>query len=649
MKRRDFVKYTATASAAIPILVNGIPARALSMMDLPPECDVVGERILVLIQMRGGNDGLNTTVPLNGFDTYANYRETTRLNNVGQSNGIIRLDSTLPDEQQLGLHPGMTGLKELYDQGALNIVQMVGYPSHNLSHFKSTDIMMLGADGDETASGSGWMAEYLTYTFPGVAGNPTPQSPDPIGIQLGDIKPSLGFHSEEEHGVSINLARQDPNGLFSLLNSLGGLPPENIPDSDFGSQLQFIVDAKENAEVYSQRIADVFNAGTNDVGTTYPDTYLANQLKTVAKLISGGSRTKVFLVDHTGFDTHVDQVQDGSSHLGRHSELLTEFSDAVKAFQDDIEAQQFDERILTVTFSEFGRKAIQNGNNGTDHGNYAPMFVIGRYAKAGVTGVNADLSMVNQDSGRFFDNQIQHDYRQVYATALQDWLGTDDSGLDFVEFGSFKDQKLPIIEEDQIVTPECFIGQVALPVKLTFFTAFAVDNSRVELEWQTASEVNSSHFDVQRSKNGIDYTTIGQVRAAGNSSETIDYRFTDNEPYTGLSFYRLNQIDIDGTQEFSPVEQVEIVVARTVSLSPNPVQFTSILRFTSEIRGSVTINIFDLKGNSLNTWENRIEAGFVKIELNCAYLPKGLYIVKADVLDTQGNVIQVIKEKLVKQ
>ncbi len=649
MKRRDFLRVIASTTASIPILVNGIPAKALSMMELPPECDIVGDRVLVLIQMRGGNDGLNTTLPINEYDTYANYRDTTRLNNVGQSNGVILLDSTLPDNQQIGLHPSMVGLKELYDQGSLNIVQMVGYPSHNLSHFKSTDLMLIGSDGEDPVTGNGWMADYLSYTYPNVAGNPTDQFPDPIGIQLGDVKPSLGFHSEEEHGISINLARQDPNGFFSLINSLGGLTPETIPNSDYGDQLEFIVNQKVNAEVYSQRIADVFNAGTNSSNVTYPNTYLANQLRTVARLLSGGSKTKVFLVDLTGFDTHANQVVSGSPHNGTHTELLLEFSDAVKAFQDDISQQQFDERVLTVTFSEFGRKAIQNGTDGTDHGNYAPMFVIGTHAKAGVTGVNADLSMVNQDTGRFFDNQIQHDYRQVYTTALQDWLGTDDAGLGEVDFSVFKDQKLPIIDEDQVVSPDCYIGQLVLPIKLNYFIATVMDNEHVLLEWQTLTEENSSHFEVQRSRTGIDFQPIGQVNAAGNSSEVNDYQFIDHEPYSGLSFYRLKMVDQDQTHTYSPVEQVELSVVQTVSLSPNPVKFTTVLRFTSEVRGDISIDLFDLKGNALNTWEKQIQPGFERVELNCAYLPTGMYIIRAKVTNQEGELVKLIQEKIVKQ
>jgi len=650
MNRRDFLKITGPTSLTVPLIINGIPAYAMKAMDLPPECSVVADRVLVLIQLRGGNDGLNTTVPLNQYDTYANYRTTTRINDVGSNNGALLLDSTLPEEQRIGLHPSLVGFKDLYDRGLLNVVQMVGYEQHNLSHFKSTDLMMVGGDGTQPVEGDGWMADYLTYTFPGTAGNPSAEYPDPIGIQLGDLKPSLGFHSTEEHGVSINLARQDPNGYFSLLNSLGGLPPETIPSGDYGEQLQFIVDEKANAEVYSERIADVFNAGANSAAVTYPNTYLANQMKTVARLLSGGSKTKVFLVDLTGFDTHVNQVQEGTSHLGSHSDLLSQLGDAVQAFQNDLAAIGIDEKVLTVTFSEFGRKAIQNNNLGTDHGNYAPMFVVGRYAKPGVTGVNPDLTQVNMNTGRFFDDQIQHDYRQVYTTALQDWLGTDDSGLEAVDFAAFQTQKLDIIEEDQVVTPDCYIGQAVLPVKLTLFDAEVINPSLVRIFWQTASESGSSHFNVERSINNNEFTTIGRVEAAGDSSNLLDYEFFDEEPVSGISYYRLKSIDLDGSFENSDIVMVQIDVLRNATLSPNPVRFSSFYTFTAEASGNIEFTVVDLNGRVMNNFSELIEAGFNKIEIDFTSLANGLYVLNVSVFDRQGSMkLQNTNIKFVKQ
>jgi uncharacterized protein (DUF1501 family) len=448
MKRRDFIRLSALGGAGA-FLLNGNTAKAFSTHYLLDsfDCDIVNDRCIVLIQLKGGNDGLNTVVPVNQYDTYAALRPIIKLNDIGQSNAMIQLDSTLPLDDQVALNPSLTGFKDLYESGKLNLVQGVSYPNHNKSHFKSTDNWMKGADGTAAGQGitTGWMSRFLNsrYNYS--------EFEDPLGIQLGSSKPSVGFHTEEEHRVDINLSGQDPSGYYTLISQIGTPAIPNTPSSTYGENLEFIMGMENNVNTYAERITEVFDDGSN-LGT-YPSNSFANQLKTVARLLKGGSKTKIFLVTLSGFDTHNSQIGSDGSHMGKHADLLTTLSEAVVAFQSDLGQMGLEDRVMTATFSEFGRKAAENGNYGTDHGKIAPLFVIGKHVKAGITGVNMDLDLV--DNGGQLTG-VQHDYRQLFTTMVQDWLGGEDSVLDDSYFGDFATDKLDIIDDSQVVPEECY-------------------------------------------------------------------------------------------------------------------------------------------------------------------------------------------------
>ena len=449
MKRRDFLKYTAALS---PLMINGVSLRAFASPNLA-DCAEVQQRTLVVVQMRGANDGLNTFIPVDQYGTYANIRPNIAISDTGQ-NKYIDLDNTLSNSQKTGVHPTMTGLKSLYDQGKVNIVQGVGYPDFNRSHFKSTDLWFTGGDGTVANSNisTGWMGRYLDDNFPNVQGLPTTNMPDPLAIELGDNKPSIGFHTETEHRTSVNLTGQDPAGYYTLVSEVGGALLGNVPNSHYGDLLQHVMSVETGMSAYAQRITHVFNQGTNF--TTYPDSELGNQLKTVARLISGGCQTKIFLVKISGFDTHNAQAVAGSPETGTHADLLNQISTSISAFQNDIGALGVEDQVLTVTFSEFGRKPIENGNNGTDHGTWAPMMLFGKHVNPGVLGNHNDLSTL--DSQGIYTDSANYDYRQVFTSILQDWLGANDSTLTATMFDPFISSKLPIIDPNRVADVDCY-------------------------------------------------------------------------------------------------------------------------------------------------------------------------------------------------
>ena len=424
MKRRNFIQLTASASA-----LSLLPTEVFALFKSAgmTTCPDVNAKKIVLIQLSGANDGLNTLVPLNQYDAYASLRPNIKLNNVGASNGLINLDTTLALENQVGLHPSLTGFKSLYDSGFMRVIQGVGYPSQDKSHFKSTDLWLTGGDGTQANNNleSGWMGRFLESYYSNFL-----TADFPLGIQLGSSDNSLGFHGEVEHGMSININGQDPSGFYSIVNGLGGAPPTNIPNSEYGNLIQFILDSDSETNIYAQAISTAFNSGTNSAAVTYPSTSLANQLKSVARFISGGLQTKVYLVKIGGFDTHDAQVASNTTtHLGDHADLLTQVSEAINCFITDLNSQNLGDDVIAVPFSEFGRKAGENGNLGTDHGEIAPMFVFGKSINPGISGTNISLSEAIL-ANNFQVQTVQHDYRRVFSTILQDWFGASNQTLD---------------------------------------------------------------------------------------------------------------------------------------------------------------------------------------------------------------------------
>ena len=496
MKRRNFIKLTASASA-LSLLPTDVFAlfKAAGM----ETCPNVNAKKIVLIQLSGANDGLNTIVPINQYAKYAALRPNIKLSDTG-ANGIINLDTTLSLTDQVGLHPSLVGFKNLYDSGLMRIIQGVGYPTQDKSHFKSTDLWLSGGDGTpaNNVAQSGWVgrflenyyADYLNANFP-------------LGIQLGSSENSMGFHGEVEHGMALNINGQDPSGFYNVINGLGGAAPTNIPNSEYGNLLKFILDNDTSSNTYAKTISTAFNSGSNSL--TYPSTSLANQLKTVARFISGGLQTKVYLVKIGGFDTHDLQVAASTTtHLGNHANLLTQISESVKAFITDLNNQNMGDDVVAVTFSEFGRKAAENGNLGTDHGEIAPMFVFGKSIAPGVSGTNINLNEAIS-ANNYQVQTVQHDYRRVFSTILQDWFGANNSTLDLSFYNNttntgFTNNKISsLIKSQNTVPSSCYTNK-----------ALGLDDFEISNEIIVYPNPSSEIISV-RSQNNINSITIYSI------------------------------------------------------------------------------------------------------------------------------------------
>lgn len=629
MKRRNFLKNIGKLSSA-PLILNGVgvsPFVSPGMLEFFNTCTGIEDRTLVVLFLKGGNDGLNTLIPIDQYDTYINHRPTIGLASSG-TGAFINLDSTLGVAEQIGLHPSMTNFKSMYEAGKARIIQAVGYPSFNQSHFKSTDYWLSGRDGSyAAASGDGWIGRFFEHAYPGVHGNPNTQFPDPLGMQFGDTKASLSFHDCTSTYEAVNLTGQNPGELFGLLNGLGTAPHADTPLSEYGAEIDYIMSVENSTNVYGERITNVYNSGTNSA-VVYPDSYLGYQFSLVARMLSGGSKTKMFMVHKGGFDTHAGQVMAGTPHIGEHAELLTDVFDSIKAFHDDLTSLGMSEKVVTVVFSEFSRRITENGSNGTDHGNYGPMFIFGDAVNPGVSGTNFDISQIN-DSGNMLETEIQHDYRDVFKTLLQNWMGAGDDILEPAQMLEFNIMPELIIPE-QIVDPSCYISLIALPAELSFFDAQLTPEQHVSLQWETISEINVDHFAIVRMQEGRPETEINQVQAVGESTTSQFYETFDREPLPGLNYYRLKMVDRDGSIKWSDWRSVNLpeVALQHAKIYPNPAAYDFNMVFNSNQQTEGMVEFFNMQGQLVRTEQVAIREGFNKFTFLVNNMIAGTYVAK---------------------
>ena len=369
-------------------------------------------RILLLVELKGGNDGLNTVVPVSN-DFY--YRARPQL--------AIAKDKALKLNDDFGFHPALTGLQSLYDDGSLAILHGIGYPNPNRSHFRSTEIWQTASDSDRNES-YGWIGRYFDNECEGcpadvaiAVGSQSPQSflaKSPKGITFQDPRQyrllegsfsARGDDPEDEMYRDMN-AMERIGSAENAGGSIGGFGAAQKP-RDGESAVDFLQRTALDAQVSSERIRGIVSRYKNKAD--YGSGRIAEELKLVAQLIGGGMSSRIYYVSHGGFDTHSGQVFS-------HQRLLTELGGALKAFATDMKAQGNWNRVTVMTFSEFGRRVAENANGGTDHGTAAPLFVAGGGIKAGFHGIFPNLDPKKLDKG---DLVHTTDFRSVYATVLE--------------------------------------------------------------------------------------------------------------------------------------------------------------------------------------------------------------------------------------
>jgi uncharacterized protein (DUF1501 family) len=396
-KRKEFIQVgsLATASLLLPKFLKAFEGRPVV-----PQ----GNRVVVILQLSGGNDGLNTVIPVRN-DLY--YKARPRLG-IEKSKALILND-------EVGLHPALKGFKDLYNDGSLGIINNVGYPNPDRSHFRSMDIWHTASQSDEYLS-HGWVGKYLDAQCKG-CDKPTQ------AIEIDDVL-SLALKGENIKGIAV----KDPRRLYGTANEKFFRDVLKNHKEEAGEQpVDYLY--KTMAETLSSADYIFKQSRLHPTNAEYPRTDLGNSMKTIASLIFSEINTRVYYVSLGSFDTHINQE-------GQQQRLFTEMNDAVTAFVKDLKANNRFDDVLLFTFSEFGRRVQQYASGGTDHGTANNMFLLGGgLKKKGLINELPDLS--DLDEG---DLKYKVDFKDVYATILNKWLKADDvnilgrkySHLDFI-------------------------------------------------------------------------------------------------------------------------------------------------------------------------------------------------------------------------
>ena len=396
--RRDLLK-VGLSSAAVVSLGSTIPAflTRFAMADTPATHPVQSDNILVVVQLSGGNDGLNTVIPI-GDDVYHKSRQV-----IGVKDKALMLDDTL------ALNPSMTAFKDLFGAGQLAVINGCGYPQPNRSHFRSMEIWQTADPVDVQTSG--WLGHYLDHMLRGTdqsmaainIGSQLPTALVTDGAPVPSIQSISDFGLTPDQGINARDGAAE-NKIITSLNAVREQSPA----------LQFLTRQATNAIVSSADIHKMTNGYKPEAN--YPGG-LGQSLRLIAQLITGHLGTRLYYCEIGGFDTH-------SGEEPQHSQLLGSVAAGIAAFHKDLTAKKLNDKVTVMCFSEFGRRVEQNASNGTDHGTAGPMFVSGGAVKGGLYGKYP--SMADLDDG---DLKYTTDFRRVYATLLEKWLSADSAAV----------------------------------------------------------------------------------------------------------------------------------------------------------------------------------------------------------------------------
>lgn len=387
IKRRQFLTQAAVGSAVVTFGAN-----VTSVLCNAAENAKSDQRVLVVIEMAGGNDGLNCVVP-HSHSVYKQSRDALRISKA----------DTLTIDDELGLHPSLRGFADLLENNQLAVVQGVGYPNPNRSHFESMDIWHSCFRKDQPRN-DGWVGRYLD-----VAG--LKQAADPPALHLGRDKQPFALMSRDIRVPSIQSLKQfrlTENESVDLKTAIRELSQQNnASDNDL---LSFIQSSTSGAISASERMESASMKGSSTA--KYPNSSLGKKLETVSKLIASGIDTRVYYVRIDGFDTHANQRD-------AHAALLRSVSEGVSTLVSDLNKRGDGDRVLVMCFSEFGRRVAENASDGTDHGTAGPVFFAGNKVSAGLIGDMPRLTDLEKG-----DLKYHTDFRSVYATVLENWFKT---------------------------------------------------------------------------------------------------------------------------------------------------------------------------------------------------------------------------------
>jgi uncharacterized protein (DUF1501 family) len=483
MKRRDFLKNTAavtTAAAIAPNILKGEPIVRTVKNNSITSLD--HDRIIVILELFGGNDGLNTIIPGDeAYDIYESLRPNLHIRKVEDKPYAFGGDI----EQKFLMHPNLVdgvhneGFKRLFDEGNLGIVEGVGYDSPNLSHFRSQDIVLTGINSSNPKENlvDGWLARYFLSQLPNY---PFEIPEHPLAIQIGGSL-SLILKSSAGH---MGIALTDPEKFYELGKGLK--PEDGLYDpaaNHHQSEFNFVNVVAQQSEKYSEAVYNAYQAGKDKIAVQYSGE-LEEQFAMISALIAGGLETKVYYVRMGNFDHHAQQANEDRVS-GQHPTLINRMANAITKFVDDGNQQGWGDRVVGMTISEFGRRPYENGSMGTDHGTANSQFIFGNKANGGFFGTSPDLTLFDDTENIF----KQFDFRVIYTDFLQTWFDASQEEVETI-FGKYYNP-IGVLEQPSAIHDTAINQYNAVSV----YPNPSTGTSNIAFELRTAAEVDISVFE----------------------------------------------------------------------------------------------------------------------------------------------------------
>tara|TARA_B100000959_G_C14943779_1_gene608996 strand:+ start:136 stop:1890 length:1755 start_codon:yes stop_codon:yes gene_type:complete len=495
ISRKEFIKLSSIIAGGSILIPRWLYPFISNSNSLDLLRNSFNDKIVVVVNLNGGNDGLNTVIPYQDSNYYS-LRPDIAISN----------DSVLPITSNLGLHPSLTHLANYWNQGKLCIVENVGYSNQNLSHFRSTDIWQSASNSNQTIN-TGWIARILEQIYP----DHTDNLPEiPMALLQGTTNNLLLTGEQGITGIQVD----DPSSFLDLVNSTYYNSPDNIiPDTSGGDELQFVRNIDNTAFEYAEYIQNVADSGSNTMD--YANNPLSIQLSSIAKLISGGMYSPFYIVYQSGYDTHSDQIN-------RHGILMSDLSLALSNFYNDLENQGLADKVVIMTTSEFGRRPYQNGGGGTDHGAAAPMFVLGNTVNGGIIGNAPNLSSFDGNNNLLHE----YDYRQIYSSLLSQHFGLSSNQINNALLNSFESL-------DIISTTNSGVGDVNFDNQVNVVDIVIMVNFILGITSPTNEEFIAADVNGDGQINVVDVVTnISNILSRGN-----------NHSFLSLNSIRINQKD----------------------------------------------------------------------------------------------------------
>ena len=501
MERKHFL-HTLAHVAAAPTIFSSLAFNKLDFSSNSFLSNTIEEgRIIVIIRMNGGNDGLNTVIPLDHMSALSNARPHVIL----PENKIVSLGSN-----DVGLHPALSDFKTLFSEDRLKIIQNVGYPNPDFSHFRSTDIWQSASDSDEYFN-SGWIARYIEDKHPTYPeAYPTEAYPHPLAVEINGGS-SMLFTGEKSF---TSFQAGNPSNFQEIINEFDN----EYPSDNKGNKLKYLQLIAKQSMVYSKIVKEKYENGKNTV--SYGNSNLERQLEIVSQLINGGLKSRVYLVDFGGFDTHDTQVDSSDRTKGQHAALLQELNDAVTTFIKNLDASGLSDNVLAMTFSEFGRTIVSNGSNGTDHGTAAPLFIFGNKVDPTILGNNPYIP----SNISWQDNlAVEFDFRQVYSSLINQWMGggpTTSKDILFKDFDELQIVSKEYVDSDNDgvadINDNCPDTPEGSVVDLNGCVLFTLAANNYSVKTVSASCIGSNNGKIEVSAQDTSYTY--QVNISGVDS-----------------------------------------------------------------------------------------------------------------------------------